>query len=87
MTCAGCARTVERQLASSPGVEKASVNFATKVASVSFNPAQTRVEDLVAAVEQVATKFRSSHRKSPKRPKLRELHHRLVFGAVFAIPC
>jgi Cu+-exporting ATPase len=86
MTCAACARTVERQLAGSPGVEKASVNFATKVASVSFNPAQTRVEDLVAAVEEVGYQVPRESQEKAQAAEARELRKRLILGAVFAVP-
>ncbi|MBL8990843.1 MAG: cadmium-translocating P-type ATPase [Phycisphaerae bacterium] len=39
MSCAACAARIERGLSALPGVESASVNFATKVATVTFNPA------------------------------------------------
>ena len=42
MTCAACARTIERTLTRLPGVDKAGVNFATGRATVRFDP------DLVA---------------------------------------
>jgi Cu+-exporting ATPase len=86
MTCAACARTVERQLASSPGVEKASVNFATKIALVSYNPAQTRIEDLVAAVEDVGYEVPSEPQDIAEAAEAREIRRRLIVGAVFAIP-
>jgi len=86
MTCAACARTVERQLASSPGVEKASVNFATKVASVSYNPSQTRVEDLVAAVEEVGYDVPSGPQEIAEAAETRDLRRRLIWGSVFTVP-
>jgi Cu+-exporting ATPase len=86
MTCAACARTVERQLAGSPGVEKASVNFATKIASVSYNPAKTRIEDLVTAVEDVGYEVPSEPQEIAEAAEAREIRRRLIFGAVFAIP-
>lgn len=86
MTCAACARTVERQLANSPGVEKASVNFATRIASVSYNPAQTRIEDLVSAVEEVGYEVPLEPQEIAEAAEARELRKRLVTGAVFAIP-
>ncbi|HWD97890.1 MAG TPA: heavy metal-associated domain-containing protein, partial [Bryobacteraceae bacterium] len=47
MTCAACARAVEGQLSSSDGVGKASVNFATRTATVVYDPSRTRVENLI----------------------------------------
>jgi copper-(or silver)-translocating P-type ATPase/heavy metal-(Cd/Co/Hg/Pb/Zn)-translocating P-type ATPase len=52
MTCAGCAMTIERALRSVPGVVQAAVNFATRRATVHFDPQRTRYEALVAAVRQ-----------------------------------
>src|SRR5580658_6419201 len=86
MTCAACARTVERQLASSPGVEKASVNFAAKIASVSYNPAQTRVEDLVAAVEEAGYEVPREPPEIAEATEARQIRQRLILGAAFAIP-
>jgi Cu+-exporting ATPase len=86
MTCAACARTVERQLASSPGVEKASVNLATKIASVSYNPDQTGVEELVAAVEDVGYEVPTDSQEIAAAAESRSLRQRLLVGAVFATP-
>ena len=85
MTCAACARTVETQLAHSPGVEKASVNFATRTASVSFNPGQTDIANLVAAVEEVGYEV-PQHQEMAEAAEARALRKRLIVGAVFAIP-
>src|ERR1700749_2418970 len=86
MTCAACARTVERQLSNSPGVRKASVNFATKVASVSYNPAETQVSDLVAAVEDVGYEVPAEDPEIAQAAEFRSLQTRLLIGAAFAIP-
>ncbi len=50
MTCAACAGRVERHLAKQPGVISAAVNFATKVATVRFEPGATSAASLAAAV-------------------------------------
>ncbi len=52
MTCASCVRRVEKSLARVPGVSEAAVNFATEQAVVRFNPQQTSLTDLKAAVEK-----------------------------------
>ena len=46
MHCASCAGRIEKGLAAAPGVEEASVNFATARATVRYNPAATDVEAL-----------------------------------------
>jgi len=51
MTCASCANSIERALGKAPGVSKASVNFATKTATVRYNAAATSPEKLVEVVK------------------------------------
>ncbi|MGA9695417.1 MAG: copper ion binding protein, partial [Dehalococcoidales bacterium] len=50
MTCTVCALTIEKGLAETPGVEKASVNFASEKASVEYDPAKTNLTKLAKAV-------------------------------------
>ena len=52
MTCANCVRTVERTLKKTEGVSEAVVNFATEKASVTFDPAQIQVADLIQRVDK-----------------------------------
>lgn len=55
MTCAvGCAATIEKKLAKMDGVQEAKVNFETKEASVSFDPAKQTPEKFVETVETLA---------------------------------
>ncbi|HEV7810181.1 MAG TPA: heavy metal translocating P-type ATPase [Candidatus Limnocylindrales bacterium] len=51
MTCASCVNRIERFLRRSDGVESASVNLATEVASVRFDPAVTGRAELARAIE------------------------------------
>src|SRR4051812_27516576 len=50
MTCASCASRIERRLNTLDGVS-ASVNYATEVATVDYDPAEVAPEQLVGAVE------------------------------------
>jgi len=52
MTCAACATRIENALNRLSGV-KATVNFATEQAHVTFSPGTHTVEDLIAAVRKV----------------------------------
>lgn len=56
MTCASCANTIERRLGKQPGVTSANVNFATKVATVKYDPAATGPEQLAKAVDDIGYK-------------------------------
>ncbi len=86
MTCAACARTVEKQLGSSTGVESASVNFATRVASVRFDASKTKVEDLIHAVEDVGFEVPVEPQEKAEAEEARALRQRLIIGLIFAIP-
>lgn len=56
MTCAACANTIERRLAKQPGVSSGNVNFATKVATVKYDPTMTGPEQLAKAVDDIGYK-------------------------------
>jgi Cu+-exporting ATPase len=51
MTCASCVNRIERFLRRTPGVEEATVNLATEVATIRYLPAEAGRSELVAAVE------------------------------------
>lgn len=50
MSCAACARRVEKQLANVPGVRRANVNFANSRGTVEYDPSQTDVRALIKSV-------------------------------------
>ncbi|HLL74480.1 MAG TPA: heavy metal translocating P-type ATPase [Pyrinomonadaceae bacterium] len=52
MTCAACARRIERGLARQPGVARAAVNFATARATVEYDPAVTDGGRLVETIRE-----------------------------------
>jgi copper chaperone CopZ len=53
MTCANCARSVERKLAATPGVGKASVDLARSSAEVEYDPTRVNPEALMQAIRQL----------------------------------
>ncbi|HVF49528.1 MAG TPA: heavy metal translocating P-type ATPase [Pyrinomonadaceae bacterium] len=53
MTCAACARRIERRLSKASGVRSAGVNFATARATVAYDPQQTGVRQLIETVKDV----------------------------------
>ena len=56
MTCASCAMRIEKGLKKVPGVKDASVNLATEKATVTFDPEQTGIEQMVQKVDAVGYK-------------------------------
>lgn len=52
MTCASCARRVERALSHTSGVSEANANLATEHAQVTYDPASASLSDLIHSVER-----------------------------------
>ena len=53
MTCAGCVHGIMRKLSGVAGVSGAAVDLATGKATVQYDGARAKVDDLVKAVEQI----------------------------------
>ena len=82
MTCASCAVRVEKKLNRLDGV-RASVNFATELATVEFDPALAAPDDLVGAV--AAAGYRAALPSSADESAL-AWRRRFVVSAVLAAP-
>jgi len=55
MTCAvGCAKTIENDLLKMEGVQKATVNFDTKIATIDYDASVLKPENLVATIVSAA---------------------------------
>ena len=52
MTCANCAKNIERAVGKLPGVIGADVNFASETLAVTFDPAQVKLADVVEKVRK-----------------------------------
>ena len=52
MTCAACAKTIERVSKKLPGVEDASVNIATEKLKISYDDSLIKLADIQNAVEK-----------------------------------
>jgi P-type Cu+ transporter len=97
MTCAACARRIERRLTNTQGVEHAHVNFATARATVEYDPQQTNVGALVETVRAVGydtagaadkedgTRL-ADREEAARRAELRTLWQRFIVAAVLSAP-
>ena len=87
MTCAACASRIERVLGRTAGVQSATINFATEVGTVQFDPAQTNRAALIGVVQRAGYDVLPDAEPSERvDDALIELRRRLVVAAVFAIP-
>ena len=85
MTCASCAARIERKLNKLEGVE-ASVNYATEMASVRYDPARVQLDDLIGAVESIGYGAALPSAADNGDDPARMLRIRLAFGVVLTVP-
>jgi len=65
MHCAGCVARVEKVLQSLPGVQAAQVNLATETATLHYEPATVRLDQVVKAVQESGYQVRLEHTTIP----------------------
>ncbi|GAC1652166.1 MAG: heavy metal translocating P-type ATPase [Ktedonobacteraceae bacterium] len=66
MTCASCAMRIEKGLKKVPGVIDAQVNLATERGTVTYNPEQTGLEQMILKVEAVGYKAAPIEQPAPQ---------------------
>ena len=89
MHCASCVARIERSLKKVAGVEEAAVNLATNRASVTYDPAQTSLAALIAAVEKAgygATPVTETRPKEAEAPGRDAALLNLVGAAALTLP-
>lgn len=93
MTCAACAKRVEKAISELDGVEKAFVNIATEKAAVTFNPQTLRLSDIRVAVEKAGYSVLESggadaaeKQAAAKKRELKIMWIKLGISALFALP-
>src|SRR5215471_9002449 len=84
MTCAACARAIERTLAATGGVERAHVNLATNTATVEYDPTRTNVAEFVRAIEDIG--YGVPERPPAEDAAERVYRRRFLIAALFAAP-
>ncbi len=80
MTCASCAMRIEKGLKKVPGVKDASVNFATEQATVTYDPSQTGIEQMVRSVEAVG------YKATPQVASVPHVHDSSSSGIILTLP-
>jgi len=84
MTCAACARSIERTLSAIGGVTRANVNLATNTATVEFDAARVRVGDFVAAIEDLG--YGVPDTEPPVDAAAEQYRRRFIVAVVFTVP-
>ncbi|MDX2154626.1 MAG: copper-translocating P-type ATPase [Bryobacteraceae bacterium] len=87
MTCAGCALTIEQALLGVPGVEHATVNFATRRATARYEPGRAKYETLVAAIRQAGYSVADTHDLGAlERREYQDYRRRVQLAAAATVP-
>ena len=93
MTCAACAKAVERIKKKLEGVESISVNIATDKANVIYNPAKVKLSQIKAAIEKAGykpigeeKKISADEDKLKKEKEMKTLFTKFIIATIFAIP-
>src|SRR6266496_4398444 len=85
MTCASCAARIEKKLNKLDGVD-ARVNYATELASVSYDAGHVRLADLVRTVEDAGYSAALPADGRDKGDLVRPLRRRLLVSSAFTVP-
>jgi Cu+-exporting ATPase len=92
MTCAACARTVEKAINKLEGVDSI-VNYATEKATIKYNPEVTRLSEIKQAIQkagyqpleaQIGNQVDAD--KERKEKEIRTLWTKFIVSAIFTIP-
>jgi len=91
MTCAACAKTVERVTKKLDGVIESNVNFATEKLSISYEPSKVRISDIKKVIEKAGYKALEEEvtvdeDKEKKEKEIKLLWKKFIISMIFTIP-
>ena len=86
MSCASCAARIEKALSARDGVTDAAVNFASKRATVTYDPHALHRGDLASTVTELGYSVPDVEASDPEADELRDLRPRLFISIVLTIP-
>lgn len=91
MTCAACAKTVERVTSKIEGVTETNVNFATEKLTINYEPSTVKISDIKRAVEKAGYKAIEEEvtidsDKERKEREIKILWRRFILSAIFTLP-
>ena len=93
MTCAACARTIEKAVSKLEGVESGTVNFATEKTTIQYDPAKIRLSEIKDAITKAGYKAldaqvgsKTDEDRERKQKEIRTLWTKFIVSGVFSIP-
>ncbi|GLC28884.1 heavy metal translocating P-type ATPase [Clostridium omnivorum] len=91
MTCAACAKTIERVTKKLDGVTESNVNFATEKLSISYEPSKVRVADIKKVIEKAGYKALEDEvtvdeDREKKEKEIKLLWKKFIISLIFTVP-
>lgn len=91
MTCAACAKNVERVTRKLEGVTEANVNYATEKLNISYEPSMVKMTDIRNAVEKAGYKVIEDEvtvdaDKERKDQEMKLLWKKFIVSTIFTVP-
>ncbi|MBD5586765.1 copper-translocating P-type ATPase [Clostridium botulinum] len=90
MTCAACAKAVERVSRKLEGVIEANVNIATEKLDITFDKSKVSINDIKRAIEKAGYKALEEknieEEKKGKEDAIKSLWRRFITSLIFAVP-
>ena len=93
MTCASCARAIEKSISKLNGIKEVSVNLASEKARVVYDSSQVRLSEIKNAIikagytplEIEKTSYEDSHQER-KQKEINSIFRRFIIASIFAVP-
>lgn len=93
MTCAACAKAVERYIKKLPGIQDAGVNLASEKAKVIYDSRQVRISEIKEAIVkagyqplEIETGSQIDHERERREKEIKYLRTRFIAAVCFTIP-
>ena len=91
MTCAACAKTIERVTKKLDGIIESNVNYATEKLNISYEPSKVRISDVKKAVEKAGYKIIEEETtvdvdKERKEKEIKLLWKKFIISLIFSVP-
>lgn len=93
MTCAACAKAVERAVNKLEGIESSAVNIATEKAVIKYNPEKIRLSEIKQTINkagyqalEIESKNKVDEDKERKQREIKTLWTKFIVSAIFSVP-
>ncbi|AGK55655.1 heavy metal translocating P-type ATPase [Bacillus sp. 1NLA3E] len=91
MTCAACAKRIEKVTSKLDGVIESNVNYATEKLNISFEPSKVRISDIKNAIQKAGYKALEEEisvdsDKERKEKEIKLLWKKFIISLIFTVP-